>query len=359
MPAFNPDVSSVPVSDSQNFTPDLATIEPVKKQYSANKAVESQGFRLSAAVDRALFALTIALTAVASAALTATIVLASNIAFIALIVSSIAIGLLIISQTLSLVRPYLPTGVGRIVDNIRAIVVDFFAALTLGSFLIQDLEKKDPKTVPANGQQPILLVHGYLGHSSNWTYMRYRLQQAGLGPVFTINLGSVFQSIDGDYALKVKQKAEEIAKITGMPKLTIIGHSMGGVIASYYATHLAPKGSVTDIITLGSPMKGTKFSAIEVGECAEQMNYRSDFIKKLLDKIYSSEDIRFYNFGSEADEIILPNSAALLDASKMKSKLKTHMFSDLGHVSYPLSDMAADKMIDYIKQHQAVSSSAV
>lgn len=354
MPAFNPDPSSNYIYPKiRDLESPQIKIDPVKDNVSVIQS--DQGFRLSIAADRALLALTLTMTTVVAVTLTATIVLASTIAMIALIISSIALGLLFISHAYPLIRPYLPTILGRIADNIRAIVVDFFAAFTLGCFMVQDLEKKNPKNVLADGQQPILLVHGYLGHSSNWTYIRYRLQKAGLGPIFTINLGSVFQSIDGDYAQKVKQKAEEIAKITGMTKLIIIGHSMGGIVGSYYATHLAPKGSVTDIITLGSPLKGTKFSAVEVGECAQQMNYRSDFIKGLLEKIYNSEDTRYYNFASDADEIVLPNSAALLDKSKMKAPLKTHTFSDLGHVSYPLSDRIVDKMVKYIKKNQCSS----
>ena len=302
-------------------------------------------------------ALTIVAAAAVAVAFTATLILPSSIALTALIVSSVALGLLCVGHLYPIARKVLPSALRRIVDIIRAQVVEFFSIAALICFKVHDLEKKNPKKVDPNCGQPILLVHGYFGCSSSWTYMHHRLKSAGLGPVFSINLGSIFQSIDGDYAEKVKEKAEEIAKITGRKDLILVGHSMGGLISSYYAENLAPKGSVTDVITLGSPLHGTKLAPFGFGECAKQMDPNSPFIKDLHEKIYNSEYTRYFNMSSNADEVILPNNSALLDKTKMK-KLKTHTFENLGHASYPLSDRVADKLVKYIQKHQTAACAA-
>lgn len=85
-----------------------------------------------------------------------------------------------------------------------------------------------------------------------------------MGPIYTIDLGSPFLSIE-EYAEKVKEKAKQIAHETGHTKLALIGHSMGGLVSAYYAIHLAPEGSIRSVITLGSPMQGTKVAFFGVG----------------------------------------------------------------------------------------------
>lgn len=344
------------------YNPERANPEIIKKSENTKEQLpevkKAQGFRISIAVKRALLALTIVTAVVVAAALAATIILSSGIALTALIVSSVALGILCTEQIYTKIRKHLPSPIRHVADFIRAQVVEIFAAIALGFFKIQDLEKKNPKSEKPNNQQPILLVHGYLGSSSDWTYLHYRLKNAGLSSIFSINLGSVNQTIDGDYAQKVKQKVEEIAQITGRNDITLIGHSMGGIVSSFYAENLAPKGTVTDVITLGSPLHGTQVAKIGLGKCAKQMECSSKLLQELHEKIYDSEYTRYYNFASNADEIIIPNKSALLDQNKMKSKIKTHTFKDLGHAAYLLSDRVADKLINYIENNQIAASAA-
>lgn len=197
------------------------------------------------------------------------------------------------------------------------------------------------------GQTPILLVHGYFHNSSAWLLMRHRLNSAGLGPVYTVNLGWPFHSIT-EYAEVLKKKVRLIQLETGCTRLRLIGHSMGGLVCEYYATAIAPAGSVESIITLGSPLQGTKMSVLAIGKCVREMSYRSDFSKKLDQQVLCEGHIRRLHLASETDLIIRPTSAALpLYAKGDDSQSQNYTFDCLGHVSFLYSRSVVDKIVEF------------
>lgn len=211
----------------------------------------------------------------------------------------------------------------------RATTVDVFAKLACLALYPLSQTLFDPKIGECSSDHtPILLVHGYLHNSSAWAYFRYRLKSAGYKNIFTINLGNPFLSIE-EYAEKVDEKVKQIQEITGRNDIQFIGHSMGGVVTSYYATHLAEDVAIKSIITLGSPLNGTRLRGIGPG--AKQMRYQSRFITALRKQILAS-DIPFYHLGSETDLIIRPTSSTVIE------KHEFTMFRNLGHASYLFSD---------------------
>lgn len=197
------------------------------------------------------------------------------------------------------------------------------------------------------GQRPILLVHGYLGHSTNWVYLRYRLKEAGFGPIYTVNLGSPLRSI-GEYAERVKREVKRLKEETGLEEVVMIGHSMGGLVISHYALELASEDDIciTDIVTVGSPLKGTRMAYIGFGACSEQMRCGTPFIQKLGASIIANNDIRFYHIGSEIDIVVQPTHSAFLgdDPSKHCS------VRGVGHLGLLFSGQVADAIISYLEE---------
>jgi triacylglycerol esterase/lipase EstA (alpha/beta hydrolase family) len=177
-----------------------------------------------------------------------------------------------------------------------------------------------------------------LHNPSGWSAYLKRLKQEGLGPVYTLHLTHPFLSIR-DYAEQVKQKAEEIEAKTQRKELALIGHSMGGVVSAFYASKLAPKGAVSHVITLGSPLHGSclaKFFA--VGPNGREMRVGSPLLQELREAIALKEgDIQFYHAGSAADELVPASSALLWRNPKRELRV-----SDLGHASLMTSQKVAD-----------------
>jgi predicted alpha/beta hydrolase family esterase len=197
---------------------------------------------------------------------------------------------------------------------------------------------------------PLLLVHGYLHNRFAWLYFQHLMEDADVGPIYTINLGSPLLSIE-EYAAKVQKKAEQIAEETGHSDLMLIGHSMGGLVSAYYALYLASEGTVKSVTTLGSPMQGTKTADFGIGPSAKQMRYQSDFVTGLGRDI-SLSPIPFLHLGSKTDLVIRPNNSALLHGPNSC----VYEFESMGHMMYLLSQLVVDKVVEFYRDSDSKDS---
>lgn len=191
--------------------------------------------------------------------------------------------------------------------------------------------------------RPILMINGYLSFGSTWHYQREKLSQAGLGPIYTMNIGSG-KSIK-TYATYVRDKIANIQKETGRKDLVLIGHSKGGLVSSYYATHLAreQEANITDLITIGSPLSGTPLAYLGPGIDAYEMRSDSLFHQELREDIKKHTNIRFFHIASESDEIVSPSSALLREDNSKELLLK-----DLGHLSLLFSSKVSDQITNWL-----------
>ncbi len=174
--------------------------------------------------------------------------------------------------------------------------------------------------------RPILLVHGYLHHAKVWYFQKKWLEALGLGPIYTIHFKFPFQSIR-TYAEQVKVKAEEIARETGRDDLILIGHSMGGLVASWYALKLAKRGQVTHLITLGSPLHGTPVARIAIGPNGREIEPNSPLTQELLASIEENREIQFYHIGTETDFLVIPGKSSIIEQNRHD------LFRDIGHTA--------------------------
>ena len=194
-----------------------------------------------------------------------------------------------------------------------------------------------------NGR-PILMVNGYLSFGSTWYYLRKRMIEAGFGPVYTMNIGS-FNSIK-EYATKLQSQVQKIQEETGRKDLALVCHSKGGLVGSYYATHLAPSdgAEVTDIVTLGSPLAGTPIAKLGLGEDAKEMHPNHQFNTQLREKMATHSQIRFFHLASEMDEVV-PLESALLGQDPSRQKI----YKDLGHLGLLFSSKVANQVCTWLK----------
>lgn len=222
----------------------------------------------------------------------------------------------------------------------RALVGELFLLGRLAATYPFGLKPKQPKEV--KHQRPILLIHGFLHNSSAWRYHRYRLVKEGFR-VYYINLSS-FDSIQQS-AQKVALKAKQIAEETGTEELDIIGHSRGGLVGSCYATDYAPKNTVKRVITLGSPMNGTKVASLATPmkffRSVKQMSKQSEFTQQ-QNKKNEQSTTKFYHLAGLGDLIVHPNSSAL----GSNKKAEKQEFSGLGHTRFLFSS----KVFHYISK---------
>lgn len=221
---------------------------------------------------------------------------------------------------------------------IVVIIKEFFFLLrtiieSFRSFFPLEWKKKKGKT-------PILLVHGYMNFASVWLYVGPRLFKKDLGSIYTLTLKHPLGSIE-EFAEQVNKKALQIAKKEKTKDLILIGHSMGGLVSLYYAMHLASPGSVQKLITIGSPLKGTKAAVIGIGKCAKQMKRGSSFIKKLNLEYNKHKDVLLYHIGTKKDQLIIPYASSFLAD-------KCYLVDNMGHIELIYSKKILDKIVYWI-----------
>ncbi len=195
-------------------------------------------------------------------------------------------------------------------------------------------------SVVKQGKTPILLLHGSGFNESEWVLGRQFLKKEKYGSVFSVNYDGLVSNdpakgID-DYAMeKVREKISEIAKQTAQSKVILIGHSMGGLIASYYAERLSAEDNIEVklVITIASPWKGAPLLGC-LAEAKKPKRYRqmtpaSPFLEELAARALTSrqeERRSYYTIGSTMDPMV-PAPASKLSEDPSSDKTLTY----LGH----------------------------
>ncbi len=136
---------------------------------------------------------------------------------------------------------------------------------------------------------PILFIHGFNGDPGDWTdggFRQYLLEHGGLDPDL-VRLFRYGVAEDGTYnnrgdlrqivsrlsgvglsdkdrlTSSVEQLSADSVARGGPARITIIAHSLGGIISRYYLSRTAPdefgtvyRGNVGRLITIGTPHRG-------------------------------------------------------------------------------------------------------
>jgi hypothetical protein len=239
------------------------------------------------------------------------------------------------------------TLVGRPIKHLYAVVMERNASLMATVlFPLTFFQKYHNATGFLTGR-PILLINGFMSFASTWQYLRCRLSKEGLGPVYTMNIGSG-RSIK-TYAGYIKDRVLEIQKITGRKDIILVGHSKGGLVSSYFATHYAKEidAKVTDVVVIGSPFKGTPFACVAaLAYDGSEMTPESSLLKELSQAIEKEKkNIKFSYIGSECDGTVSIDSSIPDANADRKFKI-----SDLGHVSLLFSSRVARQVCLWIKE---------
>lgn len=203
---------------------------------------------------------------------------------------------------------------------------------------------------------PILLVHGFLQNQTDWLWFRRQLLKRKMGPVYSLNLQTHFDSI-ATLASVLQTKIAEIKTETGCDQIVLIGHSMGGLICGYYNEFLAQDNEVLMSVSLGSPFQGTRLAALGQGNSKEMMP-GSPFLQNLSECIRSSSKKYFY-IASKIDNLIVPWQSAVPNFTLENSSstdsinaLNTLILEDYGHLRFLISTKVIDQIVQWVQQEK-------
>jgi triacylglycerol lipase len=137
--------------------------------------------------------------------------------------------------------------------------------------------------MPADRLNPasrvVVLVHGYGCSRGVWYRMRHRLESAGC-TVATVSLFPPFISM-GRMVPLLQARIEAVCRQTGARKVTLIGHSMGGLICRSYLARHGHEERVAALITLATPNAGTELARYGIGQNAREMQPQSLWLRDM------------------------------------------------------------------------------
>ncbi len=210
------------------------------------------------------------------------------------------------------------------------------------------------KSISKESGTPILLVHGYMQNQTDWFWFRHKLKQIkGIGPIYSLNLYPPFKSIT-EFAKMLQHKVEEIQQETHHRNIILIGHSMGGLVCSYFNEYYANSGDITKIITLGSPFKGTRMTALGYGKNVKEMSPGSSLLKDLSEKMQNSKT-EYYFIASKVDNLIIPWESASPNLPNQADDNRL-ILEDHGHLRLLISPKVFNQIVLWISKNSTHST---
>ena len=180
---------------------------------------------------------------------------------------------------------------------------------------------------------PVLLIHGFLWHPR--IDVRHRTAPAARwlrGDPF--NLGVLNVRDIRASALLIHRKVEQIIKQSGVHRIDIVGHSMGGLIGLYTSSTWG-ESRVRRMVMLGTPARGTWAALLGVATMglfsasSWQLLPGSNFLQELHDGPLP-HGVEFFTISAERDWLCPPSVTQLEGA---------HAISvPLGHSSLVMSE---------------------
>jgi triacylglycerol esterase/lipase EstA (alpha/beta hydrolase family) len=156
---------------------------------------------------------------------------------------------------------------------------------------------------------PVVLVHGYGGTDSVWTPLRRALVDAGFGHLVSLNYNS-FANDPASVAAELEASTLRALADSGARRAHLIGHSLGGLIVRYAINHAGLAPIANAAVTIATPHRGTVLARLALGRCAQIMLPHSA-VRDSLDAAPSN--VRWLAYYSDADRVVLPESARLSD----------------------------------------------
>jgi len=168
----------------------------------------------------------------------------------------------------------------------------------------------------AQAREPVVLVHGTFGDSSNWGYIRPQLEAAGYR-TFAIDYGN---RATGDIATSARQLRDfvnRVLAVTGASKVDIVGHSQGGMMPRYYIKNLGGASKVDDLVGLAPSNHGTTNPGAFLADprlCAacRQQAAGSAFLTALNSGDETPGDVDYTVVETRYDEVVTPYTSAFL-----------------------------------------------
>ncbi|HET7478903.1 MAG TPA: alpha/beta fold hydrolase [Rubrobacteraceae bacterium] len=168
---------------------------------------------------------------------------------------------------------------------------------------------------------PVVLVHGtFETMEQNWAVLSPRLKQRGYC-VFALNYGNRGLGPIQDSAKELRTFVNNVLAYTDARKVSLVGHSQGGMMPRYWIKNLGGKSKVQDMIGLAPSNYGTELKQADFRRllgiqspcpACDQQRAGSTFLKNLNRGDDTPGPGSFTQIATDDDEIIIPYTRCFL-----------------------------------------------
>jgi triacylglycerol lipase len=201
---------------------------------------------------------------------------------------------------------------------------------------------------PPQHPEPVVLIHGTFAATS-WQLIGPALARRGYC-VFTFNYGDYGT---GEITLSAHELAGFVDRVlarTHAQRVSIVGHSEGGMMPRYYIRFLGGASKVDDLIALSPSNHGTENPMVLEGAamgclaCAEQQAFGSPFLSRLNAGDEARGPVDYTVIQTAYDGVVTPYASAFLrgPAARVTDVTLQHTCpGDLtGHLGIPTDPVA-------------------
>jgi triacylglycerol lipase len=161
-----------------------------------------------------------------------------------------------------------------------------------------------------------VLVHGTFA-TTDWALIGPELAQRGYC-VFTFNYGNAGTAEIAGSARQLDSFVANVLARTRARRVSIVGHSEGGLMPRYYLRFLGGAAKVDDLVGLAPSNHGTQSPLALEGAmlgctaCAEQMAFGSPFLARLNDGTETPGSVDYTVIETAYDTVVIPYDSAFL-----------------------------------------------
>jgi predicted alpha/beta hydrolase family esterase len=196
-------------------------------------------------------------------------------------------------------------------------------------------------------QRPaVLFIHGYMCNRATWRPWLFGGGLAGRWNCATVTLEPVFGAVDR-YPELVHAAVERLRTASGAERVTLVCHSMGGLVARAY---LRAHGhhAVARVVTIDTPHHGTLFARLGHGDNTRQMQLACDYVRRLA---ADDEPVEFVCIASQHDNLIVPRDNQILACAE------AIWFERIGHLAMTDDDDVLAKLLEVVERPALHSAS--
>jgi pimeloyl-ACP methyl ester carboxylesterase len=217
-----------------------------------------------------------------------------------------------------------------VAGRLRLFAEEFMATLLQSSWFMARACVHERIYEDAKGP-PVLLIHGYGCNSGYWSHLTPLLDAARISHA-ALDLEPMLGAID-DYVPLVERALASLCLKSNVPKVIIVAHSMGGLVARAYVRE---RGAlcVAHIFTLGTPHHGTSLARMGPGKNAAQMRRahgcdapESAWLQALAQSESAATRALITSLYTHHDNIVAPQTSSVLSGARSIE------FGGVGHVA--------------------------